>query len=175
MQENPMRKIRIEKVTVHFSAGSDQAKLQKGIEMFKMLFNKVPVKTYAKRRIQGWGIRPGLAIGLKLTFRGKEAREVLKRLLAAKNNQLSVDSFDKEGNFAIGIKEYIDLPGAKYMPELGTMGFEANVTLERPGYRVKRRRIRASKIPKHHRITPQEAMEFLKKEFNVKIVDTKNE
>ncbi|MEM1988348.1 MAG: 50S ribosomal protein L5 [Candidatus Woesearchaeota archaeon] len=174
MQDHPMRKIRIEKVTIHFSAGSDQAKLQKGIEMFKMLFNKVPVKTHAKRRIQGWGLRPGLAIGLKLTFRGNEAKEVLKRLLAAKNNQISTDAFDKEGNFAIGIKEYIDVPGAKYMPELGTMGFEVNVSLERPGFRVKRRRIRSSNVPKHHRITPEEAKEFLKKEFNVKIVE-KNE
>ncbi|MEM2115460.1 MAG: 50S ribosomal protein L5 [Candidatus Woesearchaeota archaeon] len=171
-KSNPMRRIRIEKVTVHFGAGSDQSKLEKGIEIFKMLFNKNPVKTHAKRRIQGWGIRPGLPIGLKLTFRGKEAQEVLKRLFLAINNRLSRSSFDREGNFGFGIKEYIDVPGSKYRPELGLLGFEVFVTLERPGYRIKRRKIeKKRRIPLRHRITVEEAMEFVKNNFGIEIVD----
>ncbi len=169
--KNPMRRIRIEKITINFGAGSDQAKLEKGIKLLKKIFGKTPVKTYAKKRIQGWGIRPGLAIGLKLTFRGKEAVELLNKLLDAKGRKLSAKAFDNEGNFSFGIPEYIDIPGVKYDSSLGILGFEVAVTLERPGYRVKRRHLKPSRIPKRHRITKEEAIEFMKNEFNVEIVE----
>ncbi len=45
------------------------------------------------------------------------------------------------------------------------------VTLMRPGARVARRRRRRSKIPRHHRVSREEAMEFVQKVFNVKIVE----
>jgi large subunit ribosomal protein L5 len=128
-----------------------------------------PVKTFTNKRIPNWGLRPGLPIGCKLTLRGSPAKELLVRLLSAKDNRLEEKQFDKEGNLAFGIHEYIDIPGAKYDPKIGIAGLEVCITLERPGFRIKRRRIKKSRIPKKHRITREEAMEFMKKEFGIKI------
>jgi len=49
-----------------------------------------------------------------------------------------------------------------YDPEIGIMGFNVCVTLERRGYRVKRRRLYPSKVGKNHQITKEEAINFVK-------------
>lgn len=58
----------------------------------------------------------------------------------------------------------------KYDPNIGIFGMDICVTMERPGYRIKRRRINRKKIPHRHRVTPEETMEFLKEELNVEVV-----
>ena len=62
------------------------------------------------------------------------------------------------------------MPGARYDPDIGIFGMDIAITLERPGYRVARRRRKASKIPKRHRVTKEEAIDFLRRNFNVQIV-----
>lgn len=166
---NPMEDIRIEKVTLNVGAGKDQTKLEKGMLLLKNITGINPVKTFTNKRLPSWGLRPGLPIGCKLTLRKKKAEEILLRLLDAKDNKLSLHQFDKEGNIAFGIHEYIDIPGVKYEPKIGIMGLEVCVTLERPGFRIKRRRIMKRKISKKHRIKKEEVMEFMKKRFKVKI------
>jgi large subunit ribosomal protein L5 len=42
-------------------------------------------------------------------------------------------------------------------------------TLERPGYRIKRRRIRPARIGKKHRISKEEAIKFISGKFGVQI------
>ena len=127
------------------------------------------IKTFTNKRIPTWGLRPGLPIGCKLTLRGKPAKEMLIRLLSAKDNTLEEKQFDKEGNLAFGVPEYIDIAGAKYDPKIGMAGLEVCVTLGRPGFRIKRRRIKQNKIPNKHRIPKEEAIEFMKKEFGIKV------
>ncbi|MBW2979986.1 50S ribosomal protein L5 [Candidatus Woesearchaeota archaeon] len=166
---NPMRNIRIGKVTLNVGAGKEQTKLEKGILLLKHITGIEPVKTFTNKRIPTWGLRPGLPIGCKLTLRGKPAKELLARLLSAKDNTLNERQFDKEGNLAFGIHEYIDIPGAKYEPKIGIAGLEVCITLERPGFRIKRRGIKKSHVPKKHRITKEEAIEFMKKEFGTKM------
>lgn len=160
--------MRIEKVTLNVGAGKDQKVLEKGMKLLKNITGIAPVKTFTSKRIPGWGLRPGLPIGCKLTLRGKKAAETLKRLLQSKDNVLSEDQIDGQGNIAFGIKEYIDIPTVKYDPDIGVIGFEVCITMEKPGYRIKRRRIMRRKIHRKHAVTKEEAMEFLKKNFNVK-------
>lgn len=114
-------------------------------------------------------MRPGLPIGCKVTLRRKNAIEILNRLLQAKDNKLKESQFDQNGNIAFGIEEYIDIPGVKYDPEIGIIGLEVCVTLERNGFRIKRRRIAKKMIPKKHMITKQESIDFMKKEFNIEL------
>jgi len=166
---NPSRNIKIDKITLNIGAGKDQAKLDKGIKLLKSITNANPVKTVTSKRIPGWGLRPGLPIGCKVTLRKKNAIEILKRLLQAKDNNLKESQFDINGNIAFGIEECIDIPGFKYDPEIGIMGLEVCVTLERNGFRIKRRRISKKTIPKSHVITKKEAIEFMQKEFNTKL------
>lgn len=166
---NVMRNIGIEKVTLNVGAGKEQTKLEKGVLLLKNLTGIEPIKTFTNKRIPTWGLRPGLPIGCKLTLRGKPAKEMLIRLLSAKDNTLEEKQFDKEGNLAFGVPEYIDIAGAKYDPKIGMAGLEVCVTLGRPGFRIKRRRIKQNKIPNKHRIPKEEAIEFMKKEFGIKV------
>ncbi|MBW2974219.1 50S ribosomal protein L5 [Candidatus Woesearchaeota archaeon] len=167
---NQMRSIKIEKITLNIGAGKEQSKLEKGMLLLKNVTGISPVKTFTNKRIPSWGLRPGLPIGCKLTLRKKKAEEILIRLLDAKENKLSAAQFDQGGNIAFGIQEYIDIPGVKYDPKIGIMGFEVCVTLERPGFRIKKRRIMKRKISPGHSIKKEEAIEFMKERFNVKII-----
>ena len=164
-----MRNIRIEKLTLNIGAGKDQAVLEKGIVLLKNITGVVPVKTITQKRIAGWGLRPGLPIGCKITLRGKKAEELITRLLAARNNLLSQINFDDHGNVSFGIHEYIDIPGVKYDHKIGIMGLQASLTLERPGFRIKKRKIMKKRIPLRHRINQEAAIKFLKNKFSIKI------
>ncbi|MBS3133499.1 50S ribosomal protein L5 [Candidatus Woesearchaeota archaeon] len=164
-----MRNIRIGKVTLNIGAGTNTSKLEKGIKLISHIAGRKPVKTFTTKRIPAWGVRPGLPLGCKLTLRKKTAMEVLSRLLRAKENKLSSRQFDNLGNLAFGIHEYIDIPEAKYDPEVGIMGLEVCVTLERPGFRVKNRRVKKNPISKKHLITREEAIDYLKKEFGITV------
>ncbi len=166
---NLMRQLKIEKVTLNIGAGKDMQKLEKGISLIKAITGIEPVKTVTQKRIPNWGLRPGLPIGCKLTLRKQPAIELLKRLLHAKDFRLKPEQFDNSGNVSFGIQEYIDIPGVAYDPKIGIMGLEVCVTLERPGYRIKRRRLMKRRIPRRHMVTREEAMEFMQKNFNVRV------
>src|SRR3990167_1956469 len=157
---NAMRSIKIEKVTLNIGAGKDQSKLEKGLILLNAIAQATPVKTITNKRIQEWGLRPGLPIGCKLTLRKEKAVKILPRLLEAIEHKLAARQFDENGNVAFGIHEYIEIPGVKYDPKIGIMGLEVCVTLERPGFRIKRRKLLQRKIPLRHRISKQEAIDF---------------
>ncbi len=167
---NPMRKIRIEKVTLNIGVGQPGERLDNAKKLLETITGKQATLTEAKVRNPTFKIRKGLPIGVKVTLRGKDAIEILKRAFKSVKNKIPKKSFDTAGNFAIGIKEYIDFPGVKYNPEIGMFGFDVVVTLERPGYRVKKRKRAPAKVGKSHKIKPEEAMEFVKETFGVEVV-----
>ena len=161
--ENPMKKITIAKLTLNIGTQKSDDLMKRGLKLLGILGAPyVPVKTVTQRRIPGWGLRPGLAIGCKVTVR-KNAEKLLKRLLVAKENTLKVSNFDRSGNVSFGIPEYIDIEGIEYDPELKIMGLEAAVTLERPGYRVKRRRVKSAQVGKRQAVTTEEAIAYIKR------------
>ncbi len=167
--ENVMRKIRIEKVTLNIGVKQHQD-ADKAYLLLERITGRKPVRTLATRRARTFKVRRGLPIGAKITLRGEIAEEVLKKLLEAKDNKLNKKNFDDHGNFGFGIEEYLDIPGIKYDPKIGVLGLDVFVNLERPGYRVKRRKYHKSKIGKNHLITKEEAMEFIREKFNVEII-----
>lgn len=168
---NPMQQLRIEKVTLNIGAGKDQNKLEKGMILIKAITGIEPVKTVTSKRIPGWGLRPGLPIGCKLTLRKSKAVDILKRLLEAKDKKLKDTQFDEQGNLSFGIHEYIDIPGVAYDPKIGIMGLQVCVSFERPGYRVKRRRLEPKKVPKKHQVQKEEAIKFMQSNFGVNVGD----
>jgi len=166
---NPMQQPRIEKLTLNIGAGKDQTRLEKGVAVIKMLTGIEPIKTVTIKRIPTWGLRPGLPIGCKLTLRKSKAVEILKRLLDAKEKKLRDSQFDETGNISFGIHEYIDIPGAIYDPKIGVLGLQVCVTLEKPGYRIKKRKREQKPVPKKHTVSKAEAMTFMQKTFGVQI------
>jgi|TARA_B100001964_G_C14220616_1_gene595123 large subunit ribosomal protein L5 len=164
-----MKQISIEKVTLNIGAGKDQTKLEKGIKLINHITGYNPIKTFTKKRIQEWGLRPGLPIGCKLTLRKGKVFDLLKRLLEAKENELQASNLDDEGNISFGIREYIDIPGVKYDPDIGIMGLQVCITLKRNGFRIRHRALKRRTIPKKHRINKEESIDFMKKSFNLKV------
>lgn len=173
--ENPMQKPRIAKVTVNIGAGESGEKLVKAESLVSKITNKKPVRTVSTHRIPTWGIKKGDPIGCKVTLRGADADEFLKRAFTAKGNILRESSFDSHGNFAFGIAEYIDMPGMKYDPDIGIMGFEVSITMERPGYSVKRRRLNRSRIPVKAIINKEESIDYITEKFNINVVGAKED
>ena len=170
-----MKNIRIEKLTLNIGAGKEQAVLDKGMLLLKNISGVSPVKTITQKRIAGWGLRPGLPIGCKITLRREKAQELVPRLLAARNNFLSETNFDAHGNVSFGIHEYIDIPGVKYDHTIGIMGLQVSLTLNRPGFRIKKRKIMKRKIPRKHRIKKEEAVDFMKNKYSIKIEERTGE
>ena len=168
-QENVMRKLKVAKITLNIGAGTDTQKLKNGQKLLKHITGVEPVTTKTQKRIQGWGLRPGLPVGCKVTLRGKKAEAMLKNLLSAKEKNLRESQFDDFGNLSFGIPEYIDIKDVKYLPEVGVMGLEVAVTLERPGYSVKRRRYQPVQVGKKHQVRKDEAIDFMKSEYGVNI------
>ncbi len=166
---NLMREIRIEKVVLNIGCGGDLQKIERAEKLLKKITGREKVLITKSRKRSTFGIAKGKPIGVKVTLRKKDAEEFLKRAFSAIDNKLKASFFDEEGNFSFGIKEYIDLPGIKYDPSIGMLGLDVCVTLERPGFRIKRRKIQRRKIPKEHRISKEEAMEWVKKKFGVEI------
>jgi len=169
LTENPMLKPRIEKVTVNMSVGKSGTPLEQAATILQQLTNQKPSKRKAKKTIREFGIRKGESIACLVTLRKEKAEEFLRKALQAVDNKLSKYCFDRQGNFSFGIKEHIEIPGTKYMPELGIHGMDVSVSLGRAGYRVKLRHRVKSKIGKDHLLTADEAILFIKDEFDVEI------
>lgn len=166
---NPMRNVKIEKVTASISVGASGEPLEKAKEILVQIVGQKVCNRPAKTTIKEFGIRKGEPISCLVTLRNDNASNFLKRALEAVENKLKASNFDEFGNFSFGIKEHIEIPGVKYDPKLGIIGMDVNVTLERLGYRVKRRRIRESKVGNRHLITKEEAMDFFQDKFGIEI------
>lgn len=156
-KENPMREIRLEKVTLNMGMGEAGPELEKGKKILGTITGKKVVITKARRR-STFGVPKGKNIGVKVTIRGRGALEFLKNAFKALDDRIKPSNFDNSGNFSFGIHEYINIPGVKYDPEVGIIGMDVAVTLERPGFRIKKRMLRPKKVGKKHRISREEAM-----------------
>ena len=165
---NQMKRIRLEKVTLNMCTGEPGPELEKAKKLLQLVSGKKVVMTQSRKR-STFGVTKGREIGVMTTLRGSGAHELLARLLHAKENKLGSSVFDSSGNFSFGIAEYIDVPGVNYDPDIGIRGFDVAVSLERPGYRVKRRKYKRQTVGKSHRITAEESIEWVKKEFGIEV------
>ena len=168
MKENPMKKIRIEKVTLNIGVGESGEKLEKAKRLLETLTEKTIILTKTKKR-NTFGVQKGRPIGAKVTLRGENAINFLKKIFETKDKKISEKCFDNNGNFSIGIHEHIDMPGVRYDPKIGIFGMDICVTLERPGFRIKKRKI-SKPIGKNHRISKEDSINYIKKNFEIEVI-----
>jgi len=167
-KKSPMKRPKIAKVTVNVSLGYSGERLQKVAEFLESYTGQKPVYRKAKRTIRAFGVRKGESIAVMVTLRKDKALEFLDKALEAVARKLKASSIDKHGNISFGIEEHISLPGVKYDPELGIIGMDVIITIEKPGYRiVRRKRNRKRNIPLCHRVKPEETMVLLSEMLNV--------
>jgi large subunit ribosomal protein L5 len=169
-ETQPMLKPKIEKVVVNLNVGKSGEPLEKAAKVLKELTDQNPVKKKAKKTIRDFGIREGEPIAAVVTLRKQKAIDFLNKVLPVIDKKISRSSFDKQGNFAFGIKEHIEIAGVRYEPDVGIFGMDVCVTMVRPGYRVKTRRRRKTAVGREHVLTPEESVVFMKETFGVEIV-----
>jgi len=169
-QENPMKKISLEKVVLNMGLGRSGDVIEIAKNALKQISGKTPAAREAKATNRDWGVRKGEPIGVAITVRGKDAMALLKRLFEAKGNEVKGKSFDNFGNYSFGINEHIDIPGVKYDPKIGILGLGISVTLARPGYGIRTRSKHKAKVGKKHIIKSEEAKDYLINEFGVTVV-----
>ncbi len=133
---NTMKQISLEKVVINIGVGKSGELLERAKNGLEELTSRKPTQCGAKNNVRDFGIHKGEPIGAKVTLRNTHALEFAKRIIQAKNNQLRKSSFDNYGNISIGLSEHIDIPGAKYNPDIGIFGMNVCISLSRPGYRI---------------------------------------
>lgn len=170
----PMREPYIAKVVVDMCTGGGEA-LARATTILEGLSGQTPTQSRARQTVRDFGIRKREAIAVRVTLRHKKAEEFLVKALKAKEDILLIKNWDLDGNFAFGIAEHINIPDVKYDPQLGIQGMNITVCLERPGFRVKRRRRRKTKVPYRHRLTADESMVFVKNKFGIEILEKERE
>ncbi|MBI5036347.1 50S ribosomal protein L5 [Candidatus Micrarchaeota archaeon] len=166
-----MNAARLEKVTVNIGVGAGGQPLENASTLLERLTGRKPIKTLSRIRNPSFNLRQGDAIGVKVTLRGTAAKEFVAKALEVKEKKIKEQSFSS-GNVSFGVPEYIDFPGAKYDPNIGMLGFDVCVTLVKPGARITRRRIAKRSLPLRQKVSKQETVEFMKKEFSVEVVES---
>ncbi|HDI31736.1 MAG TPA: 50S ribosomal protein L5 [Thermofilum sp.] len=165
-----MRRVFIGKVVVNMAVGESGERLANAAKVLEQLTGQKPTFRKAKKTIKEFGIRRGENIACIVTLRNEKAISFLKKALEAIDYTIKRSSIDDYGNFAFGVREHIHLPGVRYDPKIGIFGFDVIVSLERPGYRVMRKKRKRSKVPKKHRVSRDEAVEFIEKILGAKVV-----
>jgi len=170
MSENEMKQIHIAKATVNINIGQVGDRVEKAFSLLQKLTDKDPIRVESGDGAKSFGVREGLNVGAMVTLRGEEAREFLEKVLPAVD-EISASAFDGQGNFSFGISEYIDVPGVDYDADIGMMGFEVAVNLERPGYRLKKRDHKPNAIGNEHKVSDEEGREFVEDNFEVEVTE----
>ena len=103
---NVMQVPRLEKVCINAGIGdaaSDAKLIEQAAKEIEQITGQKPVLTRAKKAIATFKVREGQPIGVKVTLRGEKI--ALPRVRDFKG--LPGNSFDKQGNYTMGIKEQI--------------------------------------------------------------------
>jgi len=117
--------------------------LKKNIEEFEKITGQKPIITKSKKAIAGFKIRENMELGLSVTLRDKNMYTFLTKLIFFTFAQirdfrgLSLRSFDKAGNYTLGLKEQLIFPEIDYDDVDQTQGLTITLVLEHssPKYR----------------------------------------
>ena len=145
---NPHTVPKLKKIQINRGLGLEAQNknlLKKNIEEFEKITGQKPIITKSKKAIAGFKIREDMELGLSVTLRSKKMYTFLTKFIFFTFAQirdfrgLSLRSFDKAGNYTLGLKEQLIFPEIDYDDVNKTQGFTINIVLEHssPKYRSK--------------------------------------
>jgi large subunit ribosomal protein L5 len=120
---NVMQIPRIEKVVLNMGVGeavNDRKKVDAAAKDLSLIAGQRAVITRARKSIATYKVRDGMPIGAKVTLRGDRMYEFIDRLVTIALPRvkdfrgLNPRSFDKRGNYAMGLREHIVFPEIDY-------------------------------------------------------------
>ncbi len=138
---NPHKIPKLKKIQINRGLGlaaQNNNILKKSIEEFTKITGQKPIITRAKKAIAGFKIRDNMELGLTVTLRGEKMYAFLKKLIFFTFSQirdfrgLSVRSFDKAGNYTLGLKEQLIFPEIEYEDVDQIQGFNITIVLSSP-------------------------------------------
>jgi large subunit ribosomal protein L5 len=168
---HPMNTPCIEKITVNIGVGEAGERLQKAQTVLESITHQRPVQTLSTKVNKDFGTRKRMPIGCKVTLRGQRAGTFLKQALDTRENKLADYSIDDQGNFSFGIPDHTLFKDQKYNPDIGIFGMDVCVTMGKPGYRVKHRRIQRRKIRSVVQVDRDETRQFITQQFGVEVIE----
>ncbi len=117
--KNALQAPRLKKIVVNMGVGeaiTDNKILEKAMEDLGLIAGQRPVLTRSKKAIANFKIRKGLAVGCFVTLRRSRMYEFMDRLVSVALPRirdfrgLNPDSFDKKGNYSMGVTEQAVFP-----------------------------------------------------------------
>lgn len=114
---------RLKKIVLNMGVGEANANrkfIEEAVHDLSNIAGQKAVVTHARKANASFKIREGMAIGAKVTLRGRRMYEFLDRLInialprVRDFRGISGNSFDGRGNYAMGIKEHMVFPEINY-------------------------------------------------------------
>ena len=121
--KNVMEVPHITKITLNMGVGeavADKKVLEHAVGDMEKIAGQKAVKTLARKSVAGFKIRDGYPIGCKVTLRRERMYEFLDRLVNIAIPRirdfrgLNSKSFDRQGNYSMGVSEQIIFPEINY-------------------------------------------------------------
>jgi large subunit ribosomal protein L5 len=135
-RQNRLSLPRLRKIVVNMGVGratQDKKYIEEAVEAMRTIAGQKPVVTRARQSVAGFKLREGMAIGCKVTLRGRRMYEFLDRLVSLALPRvrdfrgLDPNAFDGNGNYTLGLTEQLVFP--ELNPDKFSFTQGMNVTL----------------------------------------------
>jgi large subunit ribosomal protein L5 len=134
---NPMQVPRITKITLNMGVGeavADRKVMEHAVDDMMKIAGQKPVVVNARKSVAGFKVREGWPVGCKVTLRRERMYEFLDRLVNIAIPRirdfrgLNPKSFDKQGNYSMGVTEQIIFPEIDYDHVDAIRGMDITIT-----------------------------------------------
>ena len=135
--ENPMQIPKITKITLNMGVGgaiADKKVLEKARADMEKISGQKPSIRLARKSVAAFKLRDGMPIGCKVTLRRERMYEFLDRLVNIAIPRirdfrgLNPKSFDRAGNYSMGVTEQIIFPEINYDEIDAIRGMDITIT-----------------------------------------------
>lgn len=129
---------KLEKIVINVGLGrakDDKRLMEVATTTLRKITGQQPIQTTARLSIASFKLREGNKIGLKVTLRDKQMYEFLDRLINIVLPRLrdfhgvSLKSFDKQGNYSIGLNDQTVFPEITFEDAPITHGLQINCVI----------------------------------------------
>jgi large subunit ribosomal protein L5 len=127
---------KMDKIVINMGVGkavSEKKYLEEALDAIKQISGQKPVVTLSRKSIANFKLRENMAIGCKVTLRGRRMYEFLDRLISLALPRvrdfrgLDANAFDGRGNYNLGLTEQVVFPEINPDKFTGVQGM--NITL----------------------------------------------
>ena len=134
--KNRMQVPKLDKIILNMGLGEATHNiklLDSALEELKIIAGQKPVITRAKRSIAAFKLREGMPIGCMVTLRQKRMYDFFNKLVNVVLPRMREfqgvprDSFDRRGNYTLGLKEQIFFPEIDYDKVDKVRGLEVSI------------------------------------------------